>query len=133
MNRFSLFFIVWLALKVTVYEQKKGIGNKEKAKEDLDNFDPLITFRLLSLETECVQRTFDTNLFLSIGGVDLKQRYDGADIDAIGTPMTSGLDQYLFTVRFTQVCLKSNYTKLFCCSSWFCKKRLLFQSFISEF
>lgn len=100
-------------LKVTVYEQKKGTGNKEKAKEDLDNFDPLITFRLLSLETECVQRTFDTNLFLSIGGVDLKQRYDGADIDAIGTPMTSGQDQYLFTVRFTQVCETSNSDKGF--------------------
>ncbi|KAJ1520910.1 hypothetical protein ONE63_003990 [Megalurothrips usitatus] len=90
-------------LKVTVYEQKKGVVSKDKAKDDLDNFDPLITFRLLSLETECVQRTFDTNLFLSIGGIDLKQRYGGADIDAIGTPMTSGQDQYLFTVRYTQV------------------------------
>lgn len=93
-------------LKVTVYEQKKGFS-KDNAKDDLDNYDPLITFRLLSLETECVQRTFDTNLFLSIGGIDLQQRYDGADIDAIGTPMTSGQDQYLFTVRFTQVDKKS--------------------------
>lgn len=87
-----------------MYEQKKNTVQKDKAKDDLDNFDPLITFRLLSLETECVQRTFETNLFLSIGGVDLKQRYNGADVDAIGTPMTSGQDQYLFTVRFTQVC-----------------------------
>ncbi|KAK3913373.1 Vacuolar protein sorting-associated protein 13 [Frankliniella fusca] len=94
-------------LKVTVYEQKKGINNIGKSNDDLDNFDPLITFRLLSLETECVQRTFDTKLFFSIGGIDLKQRYDGADINAICTPMTSGQDQYLFTVRFTQVDKKS--------------------------
>lgn len=90
-------------LKVTVYEEKKSVTTKEQNK-DLDDFEPLISFRLLALETEYVQRSYDTNVFLSIGGVDLKQRYEGVDIDAIGTPMTTGQDKYLFTVHFTQVC-----------------------------
>jgi hypothetical protein len=64
----------------------------------------LIDFSLVAVEMEVVQRPFDMNLVLRLGGVSMEQTVNGVARKAITTPMSDGKADYLFTTRLMIVC-----------------------------
>lgn len=58
---------------------------------------------MLQLEAEMLQRTYDQEVLLRLGGVQMKQRYDDQEIFMINTPMSAGKDEYLIVVRYVNV------------------------------
>lgn len=68
----------------------------------------LIDFSLMAVEVEMVQRPFDMNLVLRLGGVSMEQTVNGASRKAITTPMSDGKADYLFTTRLMIVCYNPN-------------------------
>lgn len=58
---------------------------------------------MLQLEAEMLQRTYDQEVLLRLGGVQMKQRYDDREIFMINTPMSAGKDEYLIVVRYVNV------------------------------
>ncbi|XP_020292498.1 vacuolar protein sorting-associated protein 13C isoform X2 [Pseudomyrmex gracilis] len=62
-----------------------------------------IRFQVLQLEAEMLQRTFDQEVQLRLGGVQLRQRYKDQEIFMVNTPMSVGKDEYLIVVRYMNV------------------------------
>jgi hypothetical protein len=65
----------------------------------------MIDFSLVAVEIQLVLRPFDMNVVLRLGGMTLEQTVHGVARKAITTTMSEGRDVYLFTTRFTIVCL----------------------------
>lgn len=60
-------------------------------------------FEVLQLEAEMLQRTYDQEISLRLGGVQVKQHYNQREIFMITTPMLSGRHEYLITVQYINV------------------------------
>ncbi|XP_076681161.1 vacuolar protein sorting 13C isoform X2 [Andrena cerasifolii] len=68
-----------------------------------DTIAPFMKLEVLQLEAEMLQRTYDQEIMLRLGGVQVKQHYKGSEIFMVNTPMTSGKDEYLITVQYLNV------------------------------
>uniref|UniRef100_A0A1B6F8B5 Vacuolar protein sorting-associated protein 13 n=1 Tax=Cuerna arida TaxID=1464854 RepID=A0A1B6F8B5_9HEMI len=64
---------------------------------------PLADFRILALEAELIQQTYDLNVSLRLGGLSLFQDYEGEKIRIINTPMAEGKSEYLLVVNLCKV------------------------------
>ncbi|XP_076249315.1 vacuolar protein sorting 13C isoform X2 [Calliopsis andreniformis] len=64
---------------------------------------PFMKLEVLQLEAEMLQRTYDQEILLRLGGVQVKQHYNEKEIFMVNTPMLSGRDEYLITVQYTNV------------------------------
>ncbi|XP_025156985.1 vacuolar protein sorting-associated protein 13 isoform X1 [Harpegnathos saltator] len=62
-----------------------------------------VRFQVLQLEAEMLQRTYDQEVLLRLGGVQMKQRHEDHEIFMINTPMSAGRDEYLIVVRYINV------------------------------
>ncbi|XP_014471667.1 PREDICTED: vacuolar protein sorting-associated protein 13C isoform X2 [Dinoponera quadriceps] len=62
-----------------------------------------VRFQVLQLEAEMLQRTYDQEVLLRLGGVQMKQRHGDQEIFMINTPMSAGKDEYLIVVRYVNV------------------------------
>ncbi|XP_032688033.1 vacuolar protein sorting-associated protein 13 isoform X3 [Odontomachus brunneus] len=62
-----------------------------------------VRFQVLQLEAEMLQRTYDQEILLRLGGVQMKQQHEGHEIFMINTPMSAGKDEYLIVVRYVNV------------------------------
>lgn len=73
-------------------------------------------FKVSSLELELVQQTFNTNIAVRLASIDLKHFLQETNmVPIISTPFSSGGDQYLFNVNFTQVrYFNIRFSSLFC-------------------
>ena len=60
-------------------------------------------FELLKLEAEFTQRTFNQEVMLRLGGVQVKQNHNTEEIFMIDTPMLSGSKEYLIIIQFINV------------------------------
>jgi len=58
---------------------------------------------VLQLEAELLQRTYDQEVQLRLGGVQIRQLYDGQEIFMVNTPMSAGRDEYLIVVKYINV------------------------------
>lgn len=58
---------------------------------------------MLQLEAELLQRTYDQEVQLRLGGVQMRQLYEGQEIFMVNTPMSAGKDEYLIIVRYRNV------------------------------
>ncbi|XP_076380466.1 vacuolar protein sorting 13C isoform X3 [Megalopta genalis] len=68
-----------------------------------DAITPFIKFEILQVEAEMVQRTYDQEILLRLGGVQVKQHHNEAEIFMVNTPMTSGKNEYLITMQYINV------------------------------
>ncbi|XP_026298323.1 vacuolar protein sorting-associated protein 13 isoform X3 [Apis mellifera] len=64
---------------------------------------PFMKFEILQLEAEMLQRTYDKEILLRLGGIQIKQHYNQREIFMVNTPMLSGRDEYLITVQYVNV------------------------------
>ena len=55
------------------------------------------------LEAELIQRSFNQDIMLRLGGVQAKQHHKATEIFMIDTPMSSGSEEYLIVIQFTNV------------------------------
>jgi len=60
-------------------------------------------FQVLQLEAEMLQRTYDQEVQLRLGGVQMRQLYEGQEIFMVNTPMSAGGDEYLIIMRYVNV------------------------------
>lgn len=58
---------------------------------------------MLQLEAELLQRTYDQEVQLRLGGVQMRQLYKDQEIFMINTPMSAGRDEYLIIVKYVNV------------------------------
>ncbi|XP_076225482.1 vacuolar protein sorting 13C isoform X3 [Nomia melanderi] len=68
-----------------------------------DVIKPFVKFEILQLEAEMLQRTYDQEILLRLGGVQVKQHYKEAEIFMVNTPMSTGKDEYLITMQYINV------------------------------
>lgn len=62
-----------------------------------------LRFQVLQVEAEMLQRTYDQEVQLRLGGVQLRQLHDDQEIFIVNTPMSTGRDEYLIVVRYINV------------------------------
>ncbi|KAG7211251.1 hypothetical protein KM043_010561 [Ampulex compressa] len=77
------------------------------AKQDKDVQLPFMRLEVLQLEADMVQRTYDQEISLRLGGIQMKQYHDTGDIFMVNTAMTAGRNEYLITVQYVNVNKKS--------------------------
>nr|XP_012230348.1 PREDICTED: vacuolar protein sorting-associated protein 13C isoform X2 [Linepithema humile] len=73
------------------------------SKQQDDEASEFVRFQVLQLEAEMLQRTYDQEVQLRLGGVQLRQRHDDQEIFMVNTPMSAGKDEYLIVVRYVNV------------------------------
>lgn len=88
-----------LEAKFVMKELTLTISRQEEQQKIL----PFIRFELLQLEAELTQRSFNQDVVLRLGGVQVKQHHLTGEIFMIDTPMTSGSKEYLIVIQFTNV------------------------------
>ncbi|XP_021940255.1 vacuolar protein sorting-associated protein 13 isoform X3 [Zootermopsis nevadensis] len=76
-------------LKVSIYQASQA--------------DKLLDFKLLRLEVEMVQKTYNMTVMLRIGGISLIHLDAVRSIPLLNTPMAAGDSKYLFTVLYVDV------------------------------
>ncbi|XP_011258849.1 vacuolar protein sorting-associated protein 13 isoform X1 [Camponotus floridanus] len=62
-----------------------------------------VRFQVLQVEAEMLQRTYDQEVQLRLGGVQLRQLHEDQEIFIVNTPMSTGRDEYLIVVRYINV------------------------------
>ncbi|XP_026827312.1 vacuolar protein sorting-associated protein 13 isoform X2 [Ooceraea biroi] len=72
-------------------------------KQQDDNVSEFIRFQVLQLEADMLQRTYDQEIKLRLGGVQIRQRHEDQEIFMVNTPMSAGRDEYLITVKYVNV------------------------------
>lgn len=63
-----------------------------------------------------LQRTYNQEIMLRLGGVQVKQYHDTGEVFMINTPMTTGSEEYLIILRYVHVSsyfIKNNKKKFF--------------------
>ncbi|XP_033213445.1 vacuolar protein sorting-associated protein 13 isoform X2 [Belonocnema kinseyi] len=73
------------------------------SKQNNQQTSPFLKFQLLKLEAEMLQRTYNQEVMLRLGGVQVKQYHESGEIFMINTPMTTGSEEYLIVVRYVNV------------------------------
>ncbi|XP_015584675.1 vacuolar protein sorting-associated protein 13 isoform X2 [Cephus cinctus] len=64
---------------------------------------PFLRVEVLQLEAEMLQRTFDQEVTLRLGGVQIKQNHKSDEIFMINTPMATGSEEYLIVIQYKNV------------------------------
>nr|XP_050858456.1 intermembrane lipid transfer protein Vps13 isoform X2 [Vespula vulgaris] len=62
-----------------------------------------VRFEILQLEVEMLQRSYDQEILLKLGGTQMKQHRNNEEIFMINTPMSTGKDEYLIIVQYVNV------------------------------
>lgn len=68
-----------------------------------DDIQKLLCFKLVSLEASLEKKTFDLTVRLRLGGISLVQQYMHEQIHILMTPMTSGQQDYLLSIKYIDV------------------------------
>lgn len=63
----------------------------------------IANFKVTKLEVDFLQQTYNTKVAMRLASIDLQHFRQNTSIPLISTPFSSGIEQYLFTVVFTQV------------------------------
>lgn len=82
------------------------------SKQENTKIQPFIKLQVLLLEAEMTQRTYDEDVTLRLGGVQVTQYHKNDEIYTINTPMSSGRDEYLITVEYVNVSPSMHYYTL---------------------
>ncbi|XP_020707369.2 intermembrane lipid transfer protein Vps13 isoform X2 [Athalia rosae] len=69
----------------------------------VDKSEPFLKVEVLKLEAELIQRSFDQDVKLRLGGVQVTQYREKGEIHIIDTPMASGIEEYLIVVQHVTV------------------------------
>ncbi|XP_017891074.1 vacuolar protein sorting-associated protein 13 isoform X2 [Ceratina calcarata] len=64
---------------------------------------PFMRLEVVQVEAEMLQRTFDQEILLRLGGVQVKQYHEQREIFMVNTPMLYGKAEYLITVQYVNV------------------------------
>ncbi|XP_047359322.1 vacuolar protein sorting-associated protein 13 isoform X3 [Vespa velutina] len=64
---------------------------------------PFVRFEILQLEIDMLQRSYDQEILLKLGGTQMKQHHNSEEIFMINTPMSTGKDEYLIIVQYVNV------------------------------
>ncbi|XP_043267936.1 vacuolar protein sorting-associated protein 13 isoform X2 [Venturia canescens] len=72
-------------------------------KQENEEVTPFVRLEVLQVEAEMLQRTFDQEIMLRLGGVQVKQYHEKGQVFLINTPMTSGSEEYLIVVQYVNV------------------------------
>lgn len=64
---------------------------------------PFIRVEVLQLEAEMIQRTYDQEVMLRLGGIQAKHYHNKEEIYMINTPMSEGRDEYLIVIQYVNV------------------------------
>ncbi|KAI4483365.1 hypothetical protein M0802_013464 [Mischocyttarus mexicanus] len=64
---------------------------------------PFVRFEILQLEVGLLQRSYDQEIILKLGGTQMKQYHNNGEIFMINTPMSTGKDEYLIIVQYVNV------------------------------
>ncbi|XP_044002668.1 vacuolar protein sorting-associated protein 13 isoform X3 [Aphidius gifuensis] len=73
------------------------------SKRHEDQVKPFIKIDVLKLEIEMIQRTYDQEIMLRLGGIQMTQYHNNEEIFMINTPMTSGKEDYLIVIQYVNV------------------------------
>ncbi|XP_043479643.1 vacuolar protein sorting-associated protein 13 isoform X2 [Leptopilina heterotoma] len=73
------------------------------SKQGVQQMLPFLKFQLLKLEAEMLQRTYNQEIMLRLGGIQVKQYHDTGEVFMINTPMTTGSKEYLIILRYVHV------------------------------
>ncbi|XP_049842368.1 LOW QUALITY PROTEIN: intermembrane lipid transfer protein Vps13-like [Schistocerca gregaria] len=89
---------------MSMYNQLNMMEPESDASGNGETAQKLFTFRMLHLEFEMVDQTFDKTVMLRLGGLafDLNDPVSGS-VRVLDTPMTAGELEYLLTVKYTSV------------------------------
>jgi len=68
-----------------------------------DNISEFIRFQVLQLEVNMLQRKYNQEVSLRLGGVQIRQRYEDQEIFMVNTPMSIGQDVYLINIKYVNV------------------------------
>ncbi|XP_018341629.1 PREDICTED: vacuolar protein sorting-associated protein 13C isoform X1 [Trachymyrmex septentrionalis] len=85
------------------FEMKEFTLSVSRQRDDVTIPSEFIRFQVLQLEAEMLQRTYDQEVQLRLGGVQMRQLYEGQEIFMVNTPMSAGGDEYLIIVRYVNV------------------------------
>ncbi|XP_011301984.1 vacuolar protein sorting-associated protein 13C isoform X2 [Fopius arisanus] len=64
---------------------------------------PFVRIEILQVEAEMIQRTYDQEVMLRLGGVQAKQYHNGQEIYVVNTPMATGSEEYLVVIQYVNV------------------------------
>ena len=95
-----------VAVKQTTDLEAKFVMKKftlSISKQENDTVTPFIRVEVLQVEAEMLQHTYDQEVMLRLGGVQVKQYHDKGDVFLINTPMSSGKEEYLIVVQYVNV------------------------------
>lgn len=85
------------------FEMKEFTLSLSRQRDDVTMPSEFIRFQVLQLEAEMLQRTYDQEVQLRLGGVQMRQLYENQEIFMVNTPMSAGGDEYLIIVRYVNV------------------------------
>ncbi|XP_012058655.1 PREDICTED: vacuolar protein sorting-associated protein 13C [Atta cephalotes] len=85
------------------FEMKEFTLSVSRQRDDVTVPSEFIRFQVLQLEAEMLQRTYDQEVQLRLGGVQMRQLYEGQEIFMVNTPMSAGGDEYLIIMRYVNV------------------------------
>lgn len=75
------------------------------SKQEDETVMPFVRFEILQLEVDMLQRSYDQEILLKLGGTQMKQHHNNDEIFMINTPMSTGKDEYLIIVQYVNVSL----------------------------
>ncbi|KAL0119958.1 hypothetical protein PUN28_007968 [Cardiocondyla obscurior] len=84
------------------FEMKEFTLSVSRQRDDGASLD-FIRLQVLQLEAEMLQRTYDQEVQLRLGGVQIRQLYENQEIFMVNTPMSAGKDEYLIAVQYVNV------------------------------
>ncbi|KAK2581118.1 hypothetical protein KPH14_007937 [Odynerus spinipes] len=73
------------------------------SKQENEIVTPFVRFEILKLEVEMLQRSYDQEILLRLGGTQMKQYHNNGEIYMINTPMSTGKNEYLIIVQYVNV------------------------------
>ncbi|XP_046738037.1 vacuolar protein sorting-associated protein 13 isoform X1 [Diprion similis] len=76
---------------------------QQEGSADSETQQPFLKVEVLKLEAEMVQRSFDQDVKLRLGGIQVTQYHDKGEIYMINTPMASGIEEYLIIIQYVTV------------------------------
>ncbi|XP_029176856.1 vacuolar protein sorting-associated protein 13 isoform X2 [Nylanderia fulva] len=85
------------------FEMKELTLSVSRQRDNSTESSEFVRFQVLQLEAEMLQRTYDQEVQLRLGGVQMRQLHKDQDIFVVNTPMSAGKDEYLIIVRYINV------------------------------
>ncbi|XP_072763012.1 intermembrane lipid transfer protein Vps13 isoform X2 [Anoplolepis gracilipes] len=85
------------------FEMKEFTLSVSRQRNDNGESSEFVRFQVLQLEAEMLQRTYDQEIQLRLGGIQMRQLHGDQEIFIVNTPMSAGKDEYLIVVRYINV------------------------------